>query len=36
MPTGLEVAKAAIDDFKKFKNICYWQKKKMPQKHMQN
>ncbi len=36
MPSGIEVTKQALDDLKKSRNICFWQKKKMPKKHMLN
>ena len=30
MLAGIEVVKQALDDLKKFKSICFWQRKKMP------
>lgn len=37
MPNAnLEITQKAMEDFKKSKNICYWQKKKILLKHMRN
>lgn len=36
MPTGVEVAKVAIEDFKKIQRYMHLAKRKALQKHMQN
>lgn len=34
--TNLEIIQKAMEDLKKFKSICYWQKKKIQQRHMRS
>ena len=34
--TNLEIMQRTMEDFKKFRSICYWLKKKIQLKHMRN